>query len=277
MYRILGADQKEYGPATAEQIRQWIKEGRLNPATLARSEGSADWKPLSQFPEFAADLAGGPLRIAPPAFAGTGPGNAEALAEEILARDYSVDVGACISRSWELIKANFWLLVGATFVAHLIQGATSIFLVGPLQGGLFILFLKKIRGEPAEFGDVFAGFSERFLPLFLGGLIMSILTALGVILCVVPGVYLAVAWAFALPLIIEKNLDFWPAMEVSRKVISRHWWQLFLLFVMGFLLMLLGLCACFVGVYVASPVFMGAVAYAYEDIFGKQTPRAPRY
>ena len=28
MYKIIGGDQKEYGPIGAEQIRQWIAEGR---------------------------------------------------------------------------------------------------------------------------------------------------------------------------------------------------------------------------------------------------------
>jgi hypothetical protein len=53
MYFIQGADQKEYGPITAEQLRQWISESRLNRASLARSDADPAWKPLSQFPEFA--------------------------------------------------------------------------------------------------------------------------------------------------------------------------------------------------------------------------------
>ena len=53
MYFIQGADQKEYGPITAEQLRQWISENRLNRTSLARSDADPAWKPLSQFPEFA--------------------------------------------------------------------------------------------------------------------------------------------------------------------------------------------------------------------------------
>ena len=53
MYKIIGVDQKEYGPITAEQIRYWLNEGRVNASTQARAEGSANWQPLSAFPEFA--------------------------------------------------------------------------------------------------------------------------------------------------------------------------------------------------------------------------------
>jgi len=51
MYKIIGADGREYGPATADQIRQWINEGRANTQTLTQIIGSAEWKPLSAFPE----------------------------------------------------------------------------------------------------------------------------------------------------------------------------------------------------------------------------------
>ena len=53
MYKIIGADQKEYGPVTSDQLRQWIRDGRLNAQTQARLEPSGEWQPLSNFPEFA--------------------------------------------------------------------------------------------------------------------------------------------------------------------------------------------------------------------------------
>src|SRR6185503_18967891 len=62
MYKIIGADQKTYGPVTAETIREWIASRRANASTQIQPEGSSDWKPLSEFPEFKEALsgAGGP-------------------------------------------------------------------------------------------------------------------------------------------------------------------------------------------------------------------------
>jgi len=57
MYKIIATDQKEYGPVTADQIRQWITEGRLNAQSAAMAEGATEWKPLAAFPEFAVALA----------------------------------------------------------------------------------------------------------------------------------------------------------------------------------------------------------------------------
>ena len=62
MYKIIGADGREYGPITAEQLREWIAEGRANAQTRALAEGAAQWKTLTEYLEFAPAL--GRLRIA---------------------------------------------------------------------------------------------------------------------------------------------------------------------------------------------------------------------
>ena len=67
MYKIRGADNNEYGPITADQVHQWIRENRLNRASLAEDVGSPGWRALAEFPEFAAALAG--AGSAPPAAA----------------------------------------------------------------------------------------------------------------------------------------------------------------------------------------------------------------
>jgi hypothetical protein len=53
MYRIVGADGRQYGPVTGEVLRRWIAEGRANGQTLTQAEGTPGWRPLASFPEFA--------------------------------------------------------------------------------------------------------------------------------------------------------------------------------------------------------------------------------
>ena len=54
MFTIIGADGREYGPVTVEQVKAWIAAGRADNKTKARREGSIQWKLLAEFPEFAA-------------------------------------------------------------------------------------------------------------------------------------------------------------------------------------------------------------------------------
>lgn len=65
MYKIIGADGKEYGPVSVEALRDWIQQGRVSPQTQARLEGSADWRPLNSYPEFSA-ASGTPPLLSPP-------------------------------------------------------------------------------------------------------------------------------------------------------------------------------------------------------------------
>ena len=56
MYKIIGADGKEYGPITTDQLKQWITENRVNAQTKVLAEGATDWKSLGEIPEVAAAL-----------------------------------------------------------------------------------------------------------------------------------------------------------------------------------------------------------------------------
>jgi hypothetical protein len=84
MYRIIGADGKEYGPITIEQMRQWIAEGRLNALSKVRLEGSTEWKTLSDFPELAAAPSTPPIgSTPPPTFAPGAPGTSPLALEQV--------------------------------------------------------------------------------------------------------------------------------------------------------------------------------------------------
>ena len=69
MYKIIGGDQREYGPITAEQLRQWIAEGRANAQTKVQVEGSSEWKPLASMPELASAVGPPPLVADTPSLA----------------------------------------------------------------------------------------------------------------------------------------------------------------------------------------------------------------
>ncbi len=64
-YKIRGDDGQEYGPASAEQIRQWITEGRVEKKTPVCVAGANDWVLLETVPELAARL----TSTAPPVIA----------------------------------------------------------------------------------------------------------------------------------------------------------------------------------------------------------------
>lgn len=72
MYKIIGADGKEYGPISAEIVKKWIAEGRANATTRVLPEGATNWVTVADVPELAAGIpgatsagAGGPPNFGP--------------------------------------------------------------------------------------------------------------------------------------------------------------------------------------------------------------------
>jgi hypothetical protein len=277
MYKIIGADGKEYGPVSAEQLKQWILEGRANSQTKVQAEGNSEWLLLGSIPEFA-DTAS--AAAPPPAINAA---EAQRQAREVLSRNYHLNIGDCIGRAWELIQRDFWFLVGASFVSGLIGAGgfipylsivASLIVAGPMLGGLSILYLRKIRGQSVNFGDIFLGFGVSFGSLLGAYLVCMLLTTVGLFLCILPGIYLAVSWIFTIALVIDKRMGFWEAMELSRKVVGKHWWKMFGFIIVLALLGILGLLVCIVGVFVAAPICQIALMYAYEDIFNPSRPES---
>ena len=273
MYKIIGGDGQQYGPVTAEQLREWINNGRANSQTMTQREGETEFKPLSEFPEFAGAFAAKPPPAAELSLTATPPppasaADADRVAQEAIARDYTVEIGSCLGRAWDLLMNDFWPIIGVSALIMILAGTAGGLLNGPLLGGLFCYYLKKIRREHVTMNDAFAGFSSSFLPLFLGGLVSGLLIWLGFLACFIPGIYLVVAWQVTLPVIMDKRIDFWPAMEVSRQVMSAHWWSVALFLIVCALINFVGVLLCGIGVFVTWPLTMLALAFLYDDLFG---------
>jgi uncharacterized membrane protein len=262
MYTIIGGDGKEYGPVSAEQVRSWVAGGRANMETKVKEAGGDTWKTVADFPD-----------IISPSSAFAVPLGGAGILQEVA----KLDIISCYERSWTLLKDNFWAFVGATIVTSVCYAVLLALrhygliilmpILGvPLGGGLYYYFLRKVRGLPTTVGDLFLGFTKPFLSLAIAGLLMAILLAVGFCCLVLPFVYLAVSYKFTQLLVVDKGLGFWEAMETSRKIITRQWWHLLGLLLLGLPFLLLGIAALLVGVFVAVPLVTGAVVYAYEDL-----------
>jgi uncharacterized membrane protein len=335
-YVIIGGDGKEYGPVTDADVRQWIVEGRLNAQSRAKAESDAEFRPLSAFPEFADALGLNPdvppairplkLHSSAPSDSSGGPANPGPFVE----RDYDLDIGGCLSRGFATFKEHFGLLFVGALIYLLIEGMlgglanipfvgpifsiVNFVISGPLMGGVFYLFIRAVRNETAEVGDVFAGFRRAFGHLFLGTLVQGILIGLCLVpalvvffiklfpvmrelshtthpspeqlmqtvmpalisclpwffICALPAIYLGTSWKFTLPLIVDREMDFWTAMKTSFKMVNKHWWQVFGLVVLIGLLNIAGLLACCVGMLFTIPIGFAALMHAYETIFSER-------
>ncbi len=98
---------------------------------------------------------------------------------------------------------------------------------------------------------------------------------LGLVVLIVPGIYLTVGYVFAPWFVLDRRVGFWEAMELSRHAVQPHWFELFGLVMMIILLNLLGALALGVGLLVTIPVSWCALTAAYAARVGFQAGPQP--
>lgn len=254
LYWITGGDGKEYGPASLETLARWIQEQRVVPTTLVR-RGDEPPREASLFPELGVSF-GAPAARPP------GP-------PVVLPAEFSV--WGFIGQAWALVKP-YWLELGLIFLIHLalgsvpyVGGCVQLVIGGAIMVGIWRAILGVVDGRRPEIGMMFSGF-DRFGEAFLATLVGGVLTFLGLLALVVPGVLLSLMWCFALAILAERRVGFWEAFRLSAALTRGYRWKLFLLGLANLLLVLLGLLACCVGIFVAEAVAFTALALAYRFI-----------
>lgn len=123
MFKILGADGKEYGPVAVDQIKKWINEGRANQETMAQPAGETTWKPLGQCPEFADVLTASPPVVTPgPIAAPAAPGAVSGTDSGARARAREMVSGPAIGL---MVTGGLGIATNAfSIIIHLIRTAS---------------------------------------------------------------------------------------------------------------------------------------------------------
>ncbi|RPI01704.1 MAG: hypothetical protein EHM72_05855 [Calditrichaeota bacterium] len=185
----------------------------------------------------------------------------------------TVNIGSWFSRAWEIVSADFsnFVILGLIYCAMIAVASSTVvgafLVVGPLSVGFFIIIFNKMKGIPLKIGDIARGF-DYFLAAVLSNILVGFFVGLGTIFCIIPGIVVAALYLFVAPFIADKKLDFWEAMEASRKSISGHVFELSIFIFLLFIVNLIGVLLCVVGLLASIPLSFVAIAVAYEDLVG---------
>ncbi len=212
----------------------------------------------------------------------------------------------CLKEAWELSKPQYWLLFAITIVGIMIGGVSMYILLGSMLCGVYACYLQAIDGEKPEFDHLFKNIKGYFLPslpviiLFIipmfvvfgviyFPLIMAsimgnklseneIMTlifgslAVDVVISIIM-VCLHTLLMFAFPLIVDRNLSGWQAIKLSSKAVWKNLGGVTGLWAVLFGINLLGILACFIGIYLTIPLGMATQVVAYRKIFPKLNNR----
>ena len=259
-YWVTGVDGREYGPVDLSTLLSWVREGRVIATTRIRVNDTT--VEAASIPELAAAFMPPPANPVPPI------ATVVAIPNEFKAWEF-------IGLAWELVKPH-WALLGAMFLVLGLVGSVprvgpflSLLLGGPLMIGIYRSLRGLLAGRPPSFNMMFEGF-DQFLPALLLVLVSGVLVALGFVALIVPGIILSIMWIFSLPLLAEREMDFWAAMTESAEITRGYRWELFGLMLANILILILGLLACCVGVFVAQAVTWTSIAIALRFLQQKR-------
>jgi hypothetical protein len=154
------------------------------------------------------------------------------------------------------------VIVGMGIVQLIVQLTIYIISAGAIMAGV-----RRAADFSVGFGTFFSYFKFSF-SIIVANILMALMILLGFLFLVIPGIYLSIAYALTIPLMLEKGMSPWQAMEASRKAITHKWFKFFgLYFVMGFYT---GLSAIPIGIGLiwTIPTFIIVIGIAYREVFG---------
>lgn len=212
----------------------------------------------------------------------------------------------CLKAGMDLVKQKYWLFVGITAVGMIIGSVVPLgILMGPMMCGIYLAMFMTRRGQPIEFGTLFKGFDYFgdaiiatlihiipvvviFVPsyilfyaamflmipmsggepdpgVFIGFMVFFI--AFWFVIMVVM-ILISVVFTFAYPLIVDRRLSGLEAVKLSVKAALANFWRLLGLLLLNGVFTFVGILLCYVGAFFVMPITFGAIATAYEQVFG---------
>lgn len=301
------------GPVTDQEMARLVADGTVTPDTLVWKAGMAEWlpwrdvAPTANLPEAPPSLPGGAEPGPALAASAPEPETAEAFWGAVRQNGYGVSVGGILGRAWDLYKLNFGPCLGVAVLGYLMVGAAGMipfvsivaaFLVSPqLNAGVIWYFLRRLRGEEAQVGNIFDPYSRGFgqlalmvviqiavaLPLIVVMVIMGAgaafasegsssgvpaLSGAAVLGILAMAVLLAIVmWRLVLApiLIVDRGYTAGAALLLSWRLTGMRLGTFIALGLVLILLSLAGMLALFIGLLFVLPMLPATLAVAYES------------
>lgn len=136
----------------------------------------------------------------------------------------------------------------------------------PIMLGIIMLAISHVPSKELQLQSIF-DYYVHVWPLVFASVAIYLMIAIVFLLLILPGIYLAVAYKFTLPLIVDKNLGVWEAMELSRRTVTKRWFKFFGLDIALLIIVLISAIPLGIGLIWTAPMAFVAHALLYHHIF----------
>jgi hypothetical protein len=204
--------------------------------------------------------------------------------------DFLPEAGRSYSIGWKILGVYFVELLVVSIVYMILSGpagffqwktnhfewfmlplvmfgiAYGIFVAGPINYSVKWVFLKAVRGERIEIRDMFAVFQMNYWNAVVANVVVGVIIGLGIVMLVVPGIIFACRLAFVPYLVIDEEMDVMDALRASWDMTRGYGWQIFFMGFLAFFIVIAGLIALFVGVFISVMWISASFAAMYYSV-----------
>jgi uncharacterized membrane protein len=193
-------------------------------------------------------------------------------------------IKGALREGWELTKVNIGFLVVFQIILFFLawlfsdtdnnwRAATPINLIGLIivilgKMGFYQSALLLTKGLKPSFEQLYSNW-RLFPHWIIAGFLFTIMFAIGLILFIVPGLYIWATFGFYPFFILDKGSGPIECLKQSAEATQGIRWHVFLLFLVCTALDLLGLLFFGVGILIAAPVTLIALATVYRQLTGQ--------
>lgn len=202
--------------------------------------------------------------------------------------------GDAYGAGWDIMWKSFVGLLAVTIIYGIISGPTAmfqwhtdelewflfpfvlfaigfgIFVAGPIGYSTNWVFLLAVRGERFELKDMFAVFQKNYWNAVAANVVVGLIVGIGIIMIIVPGIIFACRLAFVPYLVIDREMELTEALNKSWEMTRGYGWQIFLMGILAFFIVILGLIALIFGVIISSIWIKTSFATLYQAVVEEQ-------
>jgi len=172
--------------------------------------------------------------------------------------EYDTPGGILETTTSTISGSGFAVLILSTIVQILVKGAIA----SAGYGGL----LDIANGQQVSIGSFFR--PRNIVAVILAGLIVDILTIVGLFACILPGLAIMVFTWFTTVAIVDRNLSPIDGIKASIDVVKKNFGSVLLAGLIFVALILVGALLCGVGLLVTAPVAYLLLVYTYRRLSG---------
>jgi hypothetical protein len=181
--------------------------------------------------------------------------------------------GAIVREAWELYKAHWRTFVPLALIVYIVLGVITLvfglilgwlgILIGALASivgtfwlqGALVEAVQDVRDgkQDLSVGELFARVQPRLPALIVAGILAGLGIALGLVLLIVPGLFLLTIWSLIVPTIVLEGKSAGESFGRSRELVKGNGWSVF------------GVIAITIGAVIVASIIVGLLTFWLPD------------